>query len=107
MFASVSPAPSRAPFSDTSKPTKLPGADRAREPHKDEDEFFRNVSSDDEDRKRRRTPVKTLVLDPSRMHRIPQLASRFLRKDLFRIQAGQRFDYGLDPARREAWRQFR
>ena len=64
MFVSISPAPSRAPVSDTSKTTKRPGADRARGPHKDEDKLLMSVSSDDEDRKRRRPPMKTLVLGP-------------------------------------------
>ena len=64
MFASASPAPSLAPASDTPKPAKLPGADAARGQRRDDDELVNSLSSDDEDRKRRRTPLKALVLDP-------------------------------------------
>ena len=64
MFASVSPAPSRTPVPDTPKPSELAGADRIREQSQDDDELLRNLSSDDEDRKRSRGLVKPLVLDP-------------------------------------------
>ena len=64
MFASVSPAPFRAPISDASKPSKLRGADKIRGQREDDDEILRSVSSDDEDGKRNRVPLKPLVLDP-------------------------------------------
>ena len=64
MFALVSPAPFRAPISDASKPSKLPGADKIRGQRQDDDELLRSLSSDDEDRKRNRVPLKPLVFDP-------------------------------------------
>ena len=63
MFASVSQAPSRAPVSDTPKPAGRPAASGAHG-HAADDELLKSPSSDDEDRKRRRTHLKALVLDP-------------------------------------------
>ena len=63
MFASVSQAPSRAPISDMPKPAGRPAASGAHG-HAADDELLKSPSSDDEDRKRRRTHLKALVLDP-------------------------------------------
>ena len=62
-LASVSQAPSRAPISDTPKPAGRPAASGAHG-HAADDELLKSPSSDDEDRKRRRTHLKALVLDP-------------------------------------------
>ena len=64
MFPLVSLAPSKRSGPGASRSAEAASTSRVRESGQDDDELFRSFSSDDEDRKRNRRTVTSLVLDP-------------------------------------------